>query len=339
MGVVLTPIVNPTTISLAALRGRTLAVDGNGELYQFLALIRLPDGTPLKDASGRITSHLSGLFFRTTKLLADFGPRLAFVFDGAPPVLKAAELDRRRAVKAEFERAHKTAVESGDLGAAYKKATMTSRLTRDMVDEARELLRLLGIPTIQAPSEGEAQCAHMAASGRVWTAASKDYDTLLFGTPRLLRFLTIGGKEFLPSKGTFRPLEPEMLDLEAQLTRWAISRESLIDLALLVGTDFNAGVRGIGPKKALALVQRHERIEDMPAEIQDAVGDVGAIRALYLQPNVTDDYRIEFTEPDRDGIIRFLCEERQFGRERVTAALGRAFSDPNHPSGREKMGD
>src|SRR5690242_14588902 len=114
MGVVLTPIVQPQAIALEDLRGRTLAIDGNGELYQFLALIRLPDGTPLKDAKGRVTSHLSGLFFRTTKLLADYSPKLAFVFDGAPPVLKAAELDRRRAVKAEFERAHKTAVESGD---------------------------------------------------------------------------------------------------------------------------------------------------------------------------------------------------------------------------------
>ena len=325
MGVVLTPIVHPQPITLAELRDRALAVDGNGELYQFLALIRLPDGTPLKDAKGRITSHLSGLFFRTTKLLADYSPKLAFVFDGRPPVLKAAEIDRRRAVKAQFDRAHAAAVESGDLATAYSKATMTSRLTRDMVDEAKELLRLLGLPAIQAPSEGEAQAAHMARAGQAWTAVSKDYDTLLFGAPRLLRFLTIGGREFLPSKGTFRPLEPELLDLETQLARWGIDREGLIDLALLVGTDFNPGVRGIGPKKALALVQRHGRIDAMPAEIKDAVGEVDAIRALYLRPDVTDDYALEFGAPDQDGVIRFLCEEHQFSRDRVTAALARAF--------------
>jgi len=325
MGVVLTPIVQPQPITLAELRDRALAVDGNGELYQFLALIRLADGSPLKDAKGRITSHLSGLFFRTTKLLADYSPKLAFVFDGRPPVLKAAELDRRRAVKAQFDRAHAAAVASGDLAAAYSKATMTSRLTRDMVDEAKELLRLLGLPAIQAPSEGEAQAAHMARAGQVWTAVSKDYDTLLFGAPRLLRFLTIGGKEFLPSKGIFRPLEPELLDLDSQLARWGIDRERLIDLALLVGTDFNPGVRGIGPKKALALVQRHGRIEAMPAEIRDVVSDVDAIRALYLRPDVTDDYALEFRAPDEDGVIKFLCEEHQFSRDRVTAALARAF--------------
>jgi flap endonuclease-1 len=326
---VLTPIVAPRPIGAAELHGKTLALDGHGELYQFLALIRLRDGTPLKDASGRVTSHLSGLFFRTTRLLADHRLKLAYVFDGKPPQLKAAELQRRRDVKAEFERAHADAVARGDLEEAYAKATMTSRLTREMVAEARELLRLLGLPTLQAPSEGEAQAAHMARSGRVWAAASKDYDTLLFGAPRLLRFLTIAGKEFLPSQGTFRPLVPEILDLADQLARWQITRDGLIDLALLIGTDFNDGIHGIGPKKALALVQRHGAIEAMPAEIRDAVGDVSALRRLYLEPDVTDDYAIEFAEPDVDGVIRFLCEERQFSRPRVTDALTRAFPPPS----------
>ena len=328
MGVLLTPIVQPQAIALADLRGRTLAVDGNGELYQFLALIRLRDGTPLRDDSGRVTSHLSGLFYRTTRLIAEHGLKLVFVFDGRPPALKAAELDRRRAVKAEFERARDEAIARGDLEAAYSKATMTSRLTRDMVAEARELLRLLGLPAMQAPSEGEAQAAHLARTGRVWAAASKDYDTLLFGAPRLLRFLTIGGREFLPSTGAFRPLVPELIDLDAQLSRWGITREGLIDLALLVGTDFNDGVRGIGPKKALALVRKHGRIEEMPAEIREAVGDVSALREIYLRPEVTDDIAFEFGEPDIDGVVRFLCDERQFARPRVTDALARAFPPP-----------
>lgn len=310
------------------LRDKVLAVDGNGELYQFLALIRLRDGTPLKDATGRVTSHLSGLFFRTTRLMAEHALKPVFVFDGAPPVLKAQELARRRAVKAEFERARDEALARGDLEAAYSKATMTSRLTREMVGEAKELVRLLGLPVIQAPSEGEAQAAHMARAGHVWAAASKDYDTLLFGAPRLMRFLTISGKEFLPSQGKFRPLVPELLSLDDQLAAWSITREGLIDLALLVGTDFNDGVHGIGPKKALALVQQHGSIDAMPAGIRDAVGDVTSLRQIYLRPDVTDEYAIAFGEPDLDGIVRFLCDERQFSRERVTDALTRAFPPP-----------
>src|SRR5919106_6363044 len=124
MGVLLTPIVVKDTIALGDLRGRRLAVDANGELYQFLALIRLPDGTPLKDSSGRITSHLSGLFYRTTRLIADYGIKLAFVFDGKPPALKAAEIDRRRAIKQRYEAERDEAVRAGDLQTAYSKATM-----------------------------------------------------------------------------------------------------------------------------------------------------------------------------------------------------------------------
>jgi len=325
MGVILTPIVQPKQIALAELAGKTIAVDAHGDLYQFLALIRLRDGTPLQDSQGRVTSHLSGLFFRTTRLIAEHGVKLVFVFDGAPPPEKQAELARRRAVKAEFEKAREEALERGDLEGAYSKATMTSKLTREMAAEARELLGLLGLPVVQAPSEGEAQAAHMARRGDVWAAASKDYDTLLFGAPRLLRFLGISGKEFLPSKGQFRPVLPEVIELEAQLAAWGIMREGAIDLALLIGTDFNDGVRGIGPKKALALVRKHQRIEAMPDEIREAIGDVDALRRIYLSPAVADDYAIKFSEPDRDGVVRFLCDERQFSRERVLEALARAF--------------
>src|SRR5262245_23797573 len=261
MGVFLTPIIVKEPTTLDALRGRLLAVDGHGELYQFLALIRLRDGTPLRDSTGRITSHLSGLFYRTTRLIADHGARLVFVFDGTPPERKAAELARRRQVRARYTDEHAEALRSGDLRRAYSKATMTSRLTREMVAEARELLRLMGIPTVQAPSEAEAQAARMASSSRVWAAASKDYDSLLFGAPRVVRFLTISGKEFLPSRGESRPIVPELLDLERLLAGWRITREQLIDLAILVGTDFNEGVKGIGPKKALKLVQEYGRIE------------------------------------------------------------------------------
>jgi flap endonuclease-1 len=293
-------------------------------LYQFLALIRLRDGTPLKDPQGRVTSHLSGLFFRTTRLIAEYGLKPVFVFDGAPPAEKAAELDRRRAVKAAFEREHVEALARGDQAQAYAKATMTSHLTKAMVAEARELLGLLGLPVVQAPSEGEGQAAHMARRGDVWAAASKDYDTMLFGAPKLLRFLGVSGKEFLPSQGKFRPLVPELLDLDQQLAAWHISRDALIDLALLVGTDFNDGVRGIGPKKALTLVQKYGRIEAMPAEVRDAIGDVGRLRQIYLAPEVTDDYAIAFGEADVDGIVRFLCDDRQFSRTRVLDALKRA---------------
>jgi flap endonuclease-1 len=203
---------------------------------------------------------------------------------------------------------------------------MTSRLTREMVGEAMELLRLMGIPTVQAPSEGEAQAAHMAQTGAVWAAASKDYDALLFGAPRLVRFLTISGREFLPSVGAFRAITPEIIDLARMLGVLGISREQLVDLGILVGTDFNAGIKGIGPKKALTLVRRHGAIEQMAAEIRERLEwVVSRVRQVYLSPDVTDDYRVDPGSCDVDGVVRFLVDERVFSRERVEAALKRAF--------------
>src|SRR6185436_2089779 len=331
MGVLLTPIIIKQTLKLEDLRGKRLAVDGNGELYQFLALIRLRDGTPLQDSKGRTTSHLVGLFYRTTRLIAEHGVKLVFVFDGTPPPRKAQEIAKRRAGRERYEAERAAALARGDLAAAYSKATMTSRLTREMVAEARELLRLMGVPTVQAPSEGEAQAAHMAATcPLVWAAASKDYDSLLFGAPRLVRFLTISGKEFLPSRGTFRPIVPETIVLESLLDGWDISRETLVDLAILVGTDFNEGIKGIGPKKALRLVQEHGAIEQMPAMIRDQLPESAAIddvRRIFLHPDVTDAFDIRQAEPDLDGIVRFLCEEREFSRERVSAAIERTFRE------------
>jgi flap endonuclease-1 len=326
MGVLLTPIVVKDPMTLADLRGKPLAVDANGELYQFLALIRLPDGTPLRDSQGRITSHLSGLFFRTTRLIADFSMRLAFVFDGRPPIEKTVEITRRRAVRERYEAEAAEARSAGDLSRAYSKSTMTSRLTAEMIASAKQLLALMGLPVVQAPSEAEAQAAHIARRGDVWAAASKDYDALLFGTPRLVRFLTISGREFLPSQRSFRPITPELINVPRMLDALGITHSQLIDLGLLVGTDFHPGVKGIGPKKALALVRRYGAIEHMPSEIGGAFGiDLQRLRQIYLEPEVRDDYNVESGQCDVDGVVHFLCDEHAFGRDRVMSALERAF--------------
>jgi flap endonuclease-1 len=326
MGVLLTPIVVKHVIGLADLRGRRVAVDANGELYQFLALIRLPDGTPLQDNHGRITSHLAGLFYRTTRLIADIGLQPVFVFDGRPPVEKSTEIARRRAVRERYEEEAVAARQAGNLARAYSKSTMTSRLTKEMTAHAKQLLRLMGLPIVDAPSEAEAQAAHMARRGDVWGVVSKDYDALLFGTPRLVRFLTISGREFLRSQGTFRPITPELINLQQMLDTLAITREQLIDLGLLVGTDFHPGVRGIGPKKALALVRRHGAVEQMPVAVRDEFGsDVARLRQIFLAPDVRDDYDIAASQCDIAGVIKFMCDEHAFTRERVMAALERAF--------------
>ncbi len=328
MGVLLTPIIEKRTISLDEFRGKTIAIDGNLELYQFLSVMRLRDGSPLRDASGRVTSHLNGLMFRTTRLIADYDIRPIFVFDGVPPALKAREIEKRRAARAKAEKEYDLAIRGGDYGTAWSKAVMTSRLTRDMVAEAKTLLGHLGIPCVQAPSEGEAQAASLASQGHAWAVGSKDYDSLLFGAPRLVRFLTISGTEWLPSQGRARRLTPEIIELEPWLRTLGLTREQLIDAAILVGTDFNEGVRGIGPKKAVLLLHEVGRLEDAPAQVRDALpGNLDEIRRFFLDPPVERSPPPAPGPMDRGGVIRFLVDERGFSAERVRIALDRLSAD------------
>ena len=324
LGVLLTPIIKKKLLSLDDLRGKSFAVDAYIALYSFMSLIRTRTGTPLTDKEGRVTSHLVGLAFRTTRLISDYNMHLVFVFDGKPPELKKVEIEKRRQAKRKAEEEYREAVEAGDMAKAFSKAVMTSRMTREAVDDAKRLLDLLGVPWVQAPSEGEAQAAYMASRGDVWASNSKDYDSLLFGTPRLVRFLTIGGEEWLPSKGRARKLIPELINLEEFLEELELTRGQLIDLSILVGTDFNKGLKGIGPKTALKLMRKHGSIEDLPPDIHERVPDTyPSIRDLYLNPPVVEDYNVEQGELREDELVSFLCNERAFSRDRVETVIKR----------------
>ena len=303
---------------------KSLAVDANNMLYQFLSVIRLPDGSPLKDSRGNITSHLTGLAFRTTRLIADYGILPVFVFDGKPPILKAGEIEKRDEIRKKYALEWREALEKRDYAKAFSKAVMTARLTRDLVDDAKLLLRLLGMPYNQAPGEAEAQCAYMAIKGDVWAANSRDYDSLLFGAPRLVRYVTISGKEFLPSKGISRRLRPELIELAELLLHHGITREQLIDLAILIGTDFNSGIRGIGPKKALKLIRQYRSLDQLPKDLRSQLPrNYEEIREIFLQPSVTDNYHLAYEDVNEEGLLRFLCEEHDFSQVRVEKLIER----------------
>ena len=339
MGVLLTPIIHKKELSLDDLRGKSFAVDAFNIIYQFLSLIRTRDGTPLKDSSGNTTSHLVGLAYRTTRLISDYNIRVVFVFDGRSPELKREEIIKRREAREKAQVEYEAALARGDMSDAISKAVMTSRLDEQAVNDARHLLDLLGIPWVQAPSEGEAQAAMMCRRGEVWASNSRDYDSLLFGTPRLLRYLTISGEEWLPSKGRARKLVPELIELEKFLEELGITREQLIDLAILVGTDFNEGVKGIGPKTALKLIREHETIEKLPEEVHEKIPkNYDEIRNFYIDPPVTRDYEIRYGEPDRRGLIGFLVDERDFSLSRVESLVDRLIQANKQKSLTEYFG-
>ena len=324
LGVLLTPILKREQTSFKALYGKSFAVDASIELHQFLALIRKPDGSLFTDPQGRVTSHLIGLLTRTSRLVTDYKLHPIFVFDGRPNPLKKATIEARRKVQQKAQTEYAQAIAAEDYSRAWSKVVMTGRVTGDVLADAKRLLSLMGIPWLEALEDGEAQASFMAAKGDVWAVGSKDYDCLLFGAPILARYLTLTGREYLPSKKTSRPLIPELVKLADNLEALGISREQLVDLALLVGTDFNEGVMGIGPKKGLALVRKYGAAEKFPEEIRSGLpSDLDRVRSIFLHPRVFENYSLKRGRPDPDGVIEFLCEERAFARDRVQKVVDR----------------
>jgi len=324
MGVNLSPIMKRRILSLKDLTGRSLAVDANNALHQFLSITRKADGSPFTDPHGNITSHLIGLLFRATRLVSDFSMRLVFVFDGSPPSLKLREIEKRRAIRDKAEREYAEALRKRDLRTAFSKAVMTGRLTKEMLNDARQLLQLLGIPYVEAPGEAEAQAAYMATRGHVWATNSQDYDSLLFGTPRLIRYVTIHGREYLPSKGVARPLKPELIDAKELLTSLGISREQLIDLSIMIGTDFSEGVKRVGPKTALKLIGEYGCIENLPEIIRREVSEnYQEIRSIFLRAPTTANFSTALRPVREKELYDFLCVQRGFSKDRVYRALER----------------
>jgi flap endonuclease-1 len=325
LGVDLRDIVPKTVVKLEDLGGKTIAIDAFNAIYQFLSIIRQPDGTPLMDNSGKVTSHLSGLFYRTSNLL-EMGIKPVYVFDGKPPAFKKAEIERRAQVKVEAKAQYEKAVDAGEVPKMRLFAQATTSMKQYMKDDAMRLLTLMGLPWIQAPSEGEAQAAHMTRKREADYCASQDYDSLLFGAPMLLRNVTISGRRKLPSKNVYVDIVPETISLTDALKELGVSYEQLIDIGILIGTDFNPdGIKGLGPKTAVKLIKQHGCLEKAVPHIKNAEfpHPPEEIRKIFLQPDVTDDYKLEWKEPNVEGIVDFLVREKDFSEDRVRKALER----------------
>ncbi|MDV0442866.1 flap endonuclease-1 [Methanorbis rubei] len=322
MGVALRPLIADYKEVLPWDRlGGIAAIDAFNALYQFLSGIRQPDGTPLMDEEGRITSHLSGLLFRTANLVEkNITP--VYVFDGKPPKFKEATLAERRVIRENAKESWERAVKEGDEESARKYAMASSKVDAFILESSKELLTALGIPWVQAPEEGEAQSAYMAAVGDVTYAVSQDYDSLLFGAPKLLRNLTVSGKRRV--NGKVVAVYPEQLLLDQVLGGLEMTQVDLIAAALLIGTDYNSGVKGVGPKTAVKLVKEGKFAERI-GESENAADPEELIR-YFLEPPVEKQYTIAKKAPVREKVVEILCEQHGFSEERVSAGLERLGS-------------
>jgi len=318
MGSDIGEILNKEQVDLDHFSGRKIAIDAFNTIYQFITTIRQPDGTPLKDSEGRITSHLSGLLYRNANLIEN-GIRPIYVFDGKPPSFKAREIKERTERKLEAEEKWAVAVERGE--DAKKYAMMAARIDEYIVESSKKLLSLLGIPYIDAPSEGEAQASFMTSRGDADFTGSQDYDSLLFGSPFLARNLTITGKRKLPGRNVYIDVKPEVIALEENLRALGITREQLVDIAILVGTDYNDGIKGIGAKRALKYIRTYGDIFKTLRALKAEIENLEEIREFFLNPPVAEEYEIHFREPEIEDVVEFLCEEHDFSRDRVEKAV------------------
>jgi flap endonuclease-1 len=320
MGVNISDIIISHEISLKELKGRVVAIDAYNSLYQFLSIIRQPDGTPLRDHEGRVTSHLSGLLYRTANYMAE-GIKPVYVFDGRPPDLKMHTVEERMRIRIQAQEEWEKALERGEIEEARVKAQQASYLSKDMVEEAKKLLDYMGVPWVQAPSEGEAQAAYMALRGDAYASASQDFDSLLFGAPRLIRNMAITGKRKLPRKRVYVDVKPEMILLNENLQAMDITREQLVDIGILVGTDYNPGIKGIGPKTALKLIKKYGNLERVMRERGFDIEHYEEIRDIFLNPPVTKEYALIWKDVDVESLLRFLCDEHDFSKDRVMGAI------------------
>ncbi|XP_004927283.1 flap endonuclease 1 [Bombyx mandarina] len=294
--------------------GRKIAIDASMSLYQFLIAVR-SEGAQLVSVDGETTSHLMGTFYRTIRLVEN-GIKPVYVFDGKPPDMKAHQLNKRAERREEAEKELQKATEAGDTASVDKFNRRLVKVTKQHSEEAKQLLKLMGVPVVDAPCEAEAQCAALVKSGKVFAAATEDMDALTFGAPVLLRHLTFSEARKMPV---------QEFHLNNVLQGLELKQNEFIDLCILLGCDYCGSIRGVGPKRAIDLIRQHRTLDEVLKNIDTEKyqpptdWDYERARSLFMEPEVADpkDIELKWTDPDEEGLVKFLCGDRQFNEERV----------------------
>ncbi|RLI97846.1 MAG: flap endonuclease-1 [Candidatus Aenigmatarchaeota archaeon] len=341
MGVNLTELVKSAKpVSFKDLEGKRVAIDAYNTMYQFISIIRDRfTGEPLRDSSGNVTSHLSGIFYRTSKMLESKIEPI-YVFDGKPPEFKHRTIEERNKIRENARKKWEEAVEKKDYAAVRRYSMQASKLTPEMIKEAKRLLDAMGVPWIQAPSEGEAQAANMVRKEIAWSTASQDWDSLLFNTPRFVKNLTITGRRKVPRKEKYVDIVPEIIEHQAVLDELGIGQDQLILLGMLVGTDYNpGGIKGIGPKKALAMVKESKTLEEVVSRIEwDFEPSPEEIFSFFKSPPVEDVSKGDVKQGtiDVDKVKEVMCESHDFSEDRIMSTINK-LQKAGAASGQSKL--
>lgn len=302
--------------------GRKIAVDASMHIYSFLVVVGRQGDQLLTSEAGEVTSHLAGMFFRTVRML-EAGMKPVFVFEGKPPEMKKEELAKRFERRADANTDLEAAKEAGNTEDVEKYSKRTVRVTREHNEECKRLLRLMGVPVLDAPSEAEAQCAQLCKDGLVYGISTEDMDSLTFGTPRLIRHLMAPASQKTPAME---------FDHALVLSELGLTNDQFIDVCIMCGCDYTSKIAGIGAVRALALIRKHGNIEGVLAALDPAKYQIPdpfpyqEARRLFKEPDVmkgSDIPALKWTPPDTEGLIQFLVTEKTFAEDRIRKAIDR----------------
>jgi flap endonuclease-1 len=299
------------SIGFDDLTGSVVAVDFHNWLYRYMTIMaRYNDPETFTTAEGVEVPNLPGIAKGLPKFYEhDLYP--VFVFDGDVLELKQPEMERRKAKKQQASEELQAAVDDGDDVKARHLRARTQRLTAPILESSRELFELLDIPIVDAPGEAEAQAAYMGQQSAVDYVGTEDYDALLFGAPLTLRKLTSSG-------------DLELMDFDATLAAHDITREQLVDIAILCGTDYNDGIHGVGPKTALREITGGKSAEDVIQNRNGDIPELDEVREIFLEPTVTDDYSFDIhPDPDFEGAYTYLVDTWEVPPETLETAFDR----------------
>jgi flap endonuclease-1 len=321
MGVKLSDIIQKKRISFDQLENKKIAVDFSNAAYQFLSSIRQRDGTPLMDSKQNVTSHLQGILSRSLNLLSQ-KIKICYVFDGPPPDLKHATQQKRKELKIAAKEKFEAAKEEDNKELMLRYSKQSIKLTKDMCKESKELIQALGMPTIDAPSEADAQIAFCCKNQDVWAAATTDFDVLLHQCPQVITNLTLSQKRKSPT-GAIIKTTPEMMELNQILSKLNITQDQLISLALLVGTDYNSGIKGIGPKKGLKIIQEFKTPKKIFSAHKLEDVDWQEVFELFKNMEVRKKYDLTWEGPNIEKVLKILVDRHDFSEQRVLSSLNK----------------
>ncbi|KAI8138898.1 flap endonuclease 1 [Fennellomyces sp. T-0311] len=317
--------------------GRKVAIDASMSIYQFMIAVRQQDGQMLTNDAGETTSHLMGMFYRTVRMVEN-GIKPVYVFDGRPPTLKSGELAKRKARKEEAKANLEEANEVGTAEEVVRFTKRTVRVTQEHNDECKRLLKLMGIPYVEAPCEAEAQCAEMCKHGVVDYAASEDMDTLTFGSPKLLRHITFSEQRKMPI---------DEFHLDKVLEGLGMDMKQFTDLCILLGCDYVESIKGVGPARAYSLIKEHKTIEEalehLPEKQRANVPEdwhFDDARGLFREAEVkpASEIQIKWEAPNVEELVDFMVKDKGFSEERIRNKCGALAKNVNAPT-QKRMSD